>query len=165
MKREVLCGELTATFDAVSVVGHRQRGEGVSGFSIEGVRARVSTDHLEAEAREAWLQFARNLLERFGGDLSAGGPQRGYACPNAVHCAISALARPLLQVREGVANVRIGHSQASAAGNDDLSFQGGVQLPSRSASAKSTISLRSCLSSAIRRLRSRAPARSPRAPA
>jgi hypothetical protein len=37
-----------------------------------GIRAAwVSTDHLEAEAREAWFQIARDPLDRFGGDLLA----------------------------------------------------------------------------------------------
>src|SRR5216683_8163478 len=128
--------------------GSRRRlpSECVGCLAIDGVDTRVSTDHLEAQSREARLQLARNLLEGFGSDLPSGRLQEGNACSNAFHCAVGAFTRSLLQVCERVPGLRIVHSRASAAGSDDLSFQRGVQLPSRSAPAKSSISLRSCLS-------------------
>jgi hypothetical protein len=43
--------------------------EGVGGFAVDGIGARGPADHLEAQAGEACLQLARDLLVGSSGDL------------------------------------------------------------------------------------------------
>jgi hypothetical protein len=42
----------------------------------------VPANNLEAQAREAWLQIARQLLERFSNDVESTRLQSGDACTN-----------------------------------------------------------------------------------
>jgi hypothetical protein len=122
--------------------------DAANGRSLIG--ARVSADYLEAQPAEVRLLFPRDLLERFSSDLPTARLQSGNAFSNAFHSAIGSLARPSFQVSERIhTSVTIVHRQASAAGSDDPAFQRSVQLPSLSASARSRISLRSCLSDGL----------------
>src|SRR6266849_9679316 len=51
-----------SSFDLL-VVGCRLHAKGAGGLAVECVSTRVPTNHLEAQASETRLQFARNLLE------------------------------------------------------------------------------------------------------
>jgi hypothetical protein len=53
------------------LVGHSLLREGVRGFTVECVGARVPSDHLEAESGKARFQLTRGLLQLFRSDLSS----------------------------------------------------------------------------------------------
>jgi hypothetical protein len=79
------------------------RSECVRCVAIECVRARVSMNHLEADAGESRLQIAGDLLDRLGGDLPTGRVEGVNPRTQSFHCPIGAFARSLLQMRNGAA--------------------------------------------------------------
>ena len=68
-RRSACACSSASSFPALLVVRPRWRRKGARRIAVQRVGTRVSADHLEAQPGEARLQFARDLLERFGGDL------------------------------------------------------------------------------------------------